>query len=164
VVSRTIRLEPSSSLRARWARYAIDLSELAAKSPEPGTLYRVTLSFGHRESTYPCPDTVEWGSEKSFEPDWEQSPSQASSWDFADEYYGEGYDWEQRENPCHRTFYMRNRVAARNFLASNVGLAAKREGSGRLSVTATDLLTAGPLGDASVEVLNYQHHRLLHLG
>ena len=64
--------------------------------------------------------------------DWEQQgEDEYSNWDsYEDYYYGEDYDWEQRDNPCHSSYYTSNRTIKKNILASDLGLLAKRGGDG----------------------------------
>ncbi len=89
------------------------------------------------------------------------SEREASSWDYAEQYYGADgrAEWRERENPCKSAYYrfIAGTRDARNFLASNIGLLAKRDQRGRLLVVATDLRTAKPLRGVKVAAMNFQN-------
>src|SRR5690606_33056021 len=83
------------------------------------------------------------------------------SYDYYDDYfdyryYGESFDWSQRDNPCHASYYTSNRAASRNILASDLGLTAKRGEDGNTLVFVTDLKTAKPLAGVEVSMYNFQ--------
>jgi len=146
---------------SRWNRYALDVTELAEKNP--GGLFRLTLSITRADSRYACPDGQVEAAQMEPPPANAEdfSEREASSWDYAEQYYGaDGREsWHERENPCKSAYY---RFAAgtrdsRNFLASNIGMVAKRDPRGRLLVVATDLRTAKPLPGVKVTAMNFQN-------
>ncbi len=162
ILKKSIPLNPTSSGRAIWTRYTLDLTELAHKDAQPGTLYRVTLSMNRSQSTYPCSDDASGGAtsvtaiEESGLHEVESDVAD-NLWDQGHSDYG-GYNWNERNDPCTKSYYnFYKRKYSRNFLASDVGLMAKSGRPGKLLVVATHLLTAAPLGDADLEILNYQH-------
>ena len=63
-------------------------------------------------------------------------------------YYDGDVNWNERDDPCKPAYYRygRNIRAARNLLASNIGLIAKRGAKGKLLVVATALDSAKPHG------------------
>lgn len=145
----------------RWGRYALDVTELFDKNP--GGLFRLTVSIGRADSTYACPgtDAEEATMESPLVNEEDFGQREASSWDFAEQYYGEGEQegWHERENPCKKSYYRfseRTR-AARNLLASNIGLLAKRDQNGKMLVVTTDLRTAQPLAGVKVTAMNFQN-------
>lgn len=169
VWSKTVELNPTPSIRQRWARYALDLGDLLKKAEQPGSMYRITLSFTRGHSLYPCADSAGVAAEEEEQAaqNWDEDGRvQGSYWDGseqnADGEGGEsGYNWSERENPCDKSYYASNdRKAARNFLPSNIGLMAKSGRPGQLYIIASDLKTAAPMADADVQVLNYQHQVL----
>jgi uncharacterized protein YfaS (alpha-2-macroglobulin family) len=169
VLKKTINLDPTASMRPRWARYALDLTELARKDAQPGTLYRVTLAFKRSHSTYPCDDTTgaasdeeeaaltEVGEDADGGPGWDGGSRYYYDYDSDHGDYGYDYNWEDRENPCTPSYYRAATKATRNFLSSDIGLLAKAGRPGKLYLVATDLLSAGPLEGADLEILGYQH-------
>ncbi|MDR1331148.1 MAG: alpha-2-macroglobulin [Tannerella sp.] len=166
VYSTTLRLDtdPAKDIHT-WENYSIDLSRLIRQ--EQGALYRVELSFRKEFAAFPCdgasssdlvsaPLLTATGSGKPSDDD--EAP-----WDVAEPYYyGEGYnwdeyEWEERDNPCHATYYMLSeRKAVRNVLASNLGLIVKGNAEGRLWIAVSDITTAAPVQGADVTAYNYQ--------
>src|SRR5690606_29736439 len=65
-------------------------------------------------------------------------------------------DWEQRDNPCHSSYYTNERWASRDMLASNIGLIAKRGNDKRIQVYTTDLISALPIAGVTLTLLDYQ--------
>ncbi|MCS6948704.1 MAG: MG2 domain-containing protein, partial [Steroidobacteraceae bacterium] len=88
--------------------------------------------------------------------------AQASHWDYVQAFGDGAIDWSNRRDPCNAAYYAygENVRAARNVLASNIGLLAKRDRHGRLWVAATDLASAAPLAGAQLSVRNYQNQEI----
>ncbi len=63
---------------------------------------------------------------------------------------------EEKDNPCSRSYFTRERFAARNIIASNIGLTAKRGSNNSLLVAATNLISTEPMSGVDLEVLDYQ--------
>jgi len=145
----------------RWNRYALDVTELFEK--HPGGLFRLTVSITRADSTYTCPGGADEAAPAAPQPASadDLNEREASSWDYAEEYYGaDGREqWRSRENPCSNAYYRfaKGTRDARNFLASNIGMLAKRDQRGRLLVSITDLRTAKPLRGAKVTAMNFQN-------
>ena len=144
----------------RWNRYALDVTELFDK--HPGGLFRLTVSIGRGNTSYACPGNEgEAHMEAPLTNEEDFGQREASSWDFAEQYYNEGAqeDWNERENPCKKGYYRySSRVRdARNLLASNIGLLAKRDQNGKMLVVTTDLRTAQPMPGVKVTAMNFQN-------
>lgn len=165
---------PLSALEAnKWQRHHLDVSELFQK--HPGGLFRLTLSITRADSVYPCSDDAAADSEIDAPPGNAESleVNEASSWDYAEDYYNqsEAINWNERSNPCSSSYYRLNANRnygydnqeqfsirdERNFLASNIGLIAKRDPQGRMLVVATDLRTSAPLKGIKVNAMNFQN-------
>ena len=70
----------------------------------------------------------------------------SSNWDsYEDYYYDDDYDWQQRDNPCHSSYYTSNRTIKKNILASDLGLLAKRGGDGNTIIFVNDLKNTQPV-------------------
>lgn len=139
----------------KWNRFTLDLSRLI--TPEPGAIYQVRLGFKRSYLAYACADSEPPSDVAVRDEDWDDGNGESSSWDsYEDYYYGSDYDWEQRDNPCHNSYYVGNRNISRNVLASDLGLLAKRGGDGTLTVFANDLKTTQPLRGVALEVYDYQ--------
>lgn len=147
----------------RWNRYFIDLEEHV--KADPGAIYRVQLSFGRQHAVYPC-EGVEPDEGPVHERTWEEEQAEydrtGDHWyyDEWDEGYYEDYDHSERDDPCTPSYYARDRSVARNIIASDLGLIAKRGNDGSLLVAVSDLRTTQPQSGVAVEVQNYQRQRL----
>jgi uncharacterized protein YfaS (alpha-2-macroglobulin family) len=161
---KTISLSDDPAAAKQWVRYSLDVTPLLRENP--GSLFRITLSFNRGNSTYPCPESEAPPiPEPAYENQEDVRFRDISSWDYAEDYYDEGrFDWEDRNDPCSDTYYnpQFNAAAAvsRNFIASNVGLIAKLEENLNLHVVTTDIRTGQPLSGARVRVFNYQNQQL----
>ncbi len=162
VVKKTIRLDENPTLDlSQWNTFSLDLSGLM--EPDPGAIYRVTFSFKKQHAVYPCMDEeptqlAEVNDDQDLKDEqryWDSPESYYSYWDG----YYEDYDWYQRENPCHNSYYT-NREVGVNLLASDLGIIAKRGNDNKLLVAVTSLVAAKPIGGVAVEVLSYQNQLL----
>jgi len=153
-----------SALPDQGQTYALDVTSLMQKAP--GGVYRLTASIRREHSLYPCSEednNVPIPSPKPLKNMEENQWVDVSGWDGIQYYYNqdEGYErfWEERKNPCKDAYYQSNENthSSRNFLASNLGLTAKRDATGQWLVVATDLRTAQPLSGVSVSFRNFQN-------
>ena len=143
----------------KWNRYTLDLSEII--QPEPGAIYQVQVSFRKQYASLPCiaadEDTQEF-------PQYETEPDPSVYYDgyYDDDYYYyyDDYDWRERNNPCHQSYYTQDRFISKNLLASDFGLTAKRGDDGRTLAFITDLSDANPAGGVTVELYNFQQQLL----
>ena len=145
----------------KWNRFTLDLSTMI--STEPGAIYQVRLNFKKSYITFACEggeETTAANDVQVFETEEEWSQPEGdeeSSWDSYEEYYyGGEYDWNQRNNPCHDTYYRGEKSIKRNVLASDLGLIAKRGGDGGTLVFVNDLKTTAPLAGVTLELYDYQ--------
>jgi alpha-2-macroglobulin len=144
-----------------WNLYTIDLADYI--DIEPGVLYKVELGMRRSYSLYPGSNT---GEVSKYEEALAQSEEQSRAfWDDPENYYGDyedelyyrsGYDWDQRNNPNNDAYYSPDKKVTRNILASNIGLMAKRGDDNILHIIASDLLTAQPLNEVSIDVFDLQ--------
>ncbi len=144
-----------------WNLYTIDLADYI--DVEPGVLYKVSLGMRKSYSLYPCNNS---GEESKYEEMLQQTEQQSRlTWDdtenyyedYAEEvYYSFGFPWKDRNDPCKDAFYDPDRKMTRNVLASNLGLIAKQGDDNILHVMVNDLISAMPVNEVSIEVLDYQ--------
>lgn len=157
VLKKAIALETAGVADlGKWNRFTLDLSTLI--STEPGAIYQVQLSFGKKDVVWSCGDESSTAAEQ-FESDenWSEPENENSSWDsYESYYYSDDYDWEQRDNPCHSSYYTGDKTVRRNVLASDLGIIAKRGSDGNTIVFITDLKTTEPVSGVSVELFDYQ--------
>jgi alpha-2-macroglobulin len=148
----------------KWNRFYLDLGKLI--QADPGSIYRVEISFRRSYSLYYCQgetnDKVETPEAEVENKDME---GEISYWDSYEDYYneyeydGEDYNWEERDNPCAQSYYSQNRWVARNILASDLGIVAKSD-AGSLFCAVTDLVSSEPVGNVNVTLLNFQQQQI----
>lgn len=146
----------------KWNRYTLDISKLIQS--EPGAIYEVKLGFRRAYSAFACSDAAAPPEGPAFDNLAEETDDGFSGeynlgyYDY--HYYDEDFDWSQRENPCHASYYTPNRAIAKNVLASDVGLTAKRGEDGNTIVFVTDLQTAKPVTGVEVILYSFQLREL----
>ena len=143
----------------KWNRFTLDLNQLI--KAEPGAIYQVQLSFQQKHAAYNCPGMQTTGEGMTTVADENQDDyeeDEFSYWDaYENYYYDPDYRWEERDNPCHSSYYAYgHRTVTRNLLASNLGLMAKLGNDRQLVVAVTDLQTTDPLSGITVEVYDFQ--------
>ena len=157
----------------KWEDYSIDLSGLIKQ--EPGAIYRVILSFKQEYSAYPCggeqnEKAMQFANRNSGEltkvAASTLSDEEEANWDTPETYYyyngsssmdWSQYKWEERDNPCHPSYYMvSDRTATCNVLASNIGMIVKRNSLNKLWVAVNNILDTAPVNKAKVTVYNFQ--------
>lgn len=143
VVQRRVELGTGTS--RRWENYSIDLGELIERAP--GAIYRVEIGFRPSYTDYPCVE----GPPKDGG-GWEYDPDVFSSYRSS---HSLGYNYRERDNPCHRSYYGSKRTIEKNVLVSDVGLVVK--GSEQAWKAYVTHLTQGEvLPGAEVTLMNYQ--------
>lgn len=158
---KTVALSDDAAGTGRVSRYDLDVTDLFRENP--GSLFRLILSFNRGDSTYPCPPSdMPVVKEAPLRNEEGERYDRYSNWDYAEgEYAWVHGDWLRRNDPCSDAFYnpRYNSKAAvgRNFLASNIGLVAKREANGTLHVVTTDIGTAQPQSGVRVRAFNFQN-------
>lgn len=155
------QLEDKKSF-ADWNRYAIDLSQFI--KTDPGAMYQVSIGFSPECVAFPCTALSDnFGLNSN--PDGLSKTINAESKSMWDDYFGvagyyEGYDWNQREDPCYPAYYNYEHFVRKNIYFSSIGLIAKREPAGELLIVATDLSTALPLSNTDISLFSYQQNLL----
>ena len=186
VLRKTIHLtEDYTEDLSQWKRYSIDLATLI--KPEEGAIYNINISFRRCHAVIDCTDCESCQQEFNSKTDqdlnlddydWKPSGylsdnnynSRASYNEDDDYYYGynnyydydydyEDYDWRNSDNPCYKSYY-RNVGFNQNIYASNIGIICKRSNDKTTTVFVTDLKTAKPIANATVELISYQEQVL----
>ncbi len=155
----TLRLDDDKSLNLHHRNaFSVDLDKFIRT--EPGAIYRVTIGFRPDYSLYSC-DTVTNNEEDNwyyYNTSNENTPDDDEDfWNRYDNYYPYGYNWQQRNNPCFSSYYSKEKFAARNILASNIGLTAKYSTNKNLFVAVTDIVSTEGMKNVELRVLDYQH-------
>jgi hypothetical protein len=161
---KTIKLDAAKP--DTWNRFSLDATELLKS--HPGALFQLSLAIDRGNSTYSCSeDDNAVPVKKLAEPvNYEEADvRQSSNWDYAEQYYNQNYyqEWSNRDNPCKDAYYKFQTsmtTAARNFMASNIGLLAKRGEGNHVNLVATDLSSSEPLSDVEIELRNFQNQKL----
>ncbi len=157
VAQKIINLQENKALSlGKWNAFAIDLQKII--KPSPGAMYRVELTYKKAYSLYTCDGEtpVQEPIEELIE-NYDEAPLASSLWD-SSEYYNEqngDYDWEQRNNPCHTSYY-RNKKIQSNLLASNLGVVVKKGLNHSYFVAVNDIISTAPVAAAKVSFYNYQ--------
>jgi hypothetical protein len=150
-----------------WNVFYIDLEKFI--KPDPGSIYRIELKFRNSYSLYPCENIQEEDSEELTDNFDELEDTDISYWDsyedyYADYYEDEGYyfdyNWEERDNPCSKSYYTSNRFIARNILASDLGLIVKGDNNNNLLVSVSNLISTMALPNTQVNAYNFQQQLL----
>lgn len=148
----------------QWQRYELDATDLLKKNP--GALFRLTLSLNRSNSDFACSEQDSAVPVKTESTPKNQDDiywNEGSGWDGIETWYQDGNpQWTDREDPCKDAYFIfGNGVKdARNFLASNIGLLAKTDATGRVTLVATDLRTAAPLSGAALSIRNFQNREI----
>lgn len=161
VWSQRVPIEGADERYNRPTQLGLDLSSLVAR--HPAGLYELTLRYEREDLLLDCPALSEEEQARARRPAaraWDAPRSESSFWDYWGE-DGEGWDgWAAREDPCDPSYFLPRwdveRGARRNVVLSNLGLMVRQAADGRLSVVATDLRSAQPAADATLELLDYQ--------
>jgi uncharacterized protein YfaS (alpha-2-macroglobulin family) len=114
-------------------------------------------------SLYPCSTT---GEVSKYEEMLQQAEEQTcETWDDPENFYEDSDDavyysfmfhWEDRNDPCKDAYYSPDKRVSRNILASNLGLIAKKGDDNILHVMVNDLISALPVNEVAIDVLDYQ--------
>jgi uncharacterized protein YfaS (alpha-2-macroglobulin family) len=146
----------------KWNAHTIDIAKYI--DVNPGAIYRVELRFKKNYSIYACGDEEseednlsnieELKSERELE-------RELNEWDEPGWYYSyynpSGYQWRERNNPCHVSYYNSDRFVWRNIFASDLGLIAKRGNDKSMTFAVSNLLTAQPESAVELEIYSFQN-------
>jgi alpha-2-macroglobulin len=160
LVQATVKLDDDKSVNLhKKNRFSLDLDKYI--KTEPGAIYRVNIGFRPSYSLYTCTGFVSKMSSEENEDEYyydnnNKVDDDDDFWRRYDSYNPYGYNWDERDNPCSKSYYSKERFASRNILATNIGLTAKRGSDGKLFVIATNLITTEPFAGLDLQVLDYQ--------
>ncbi len=139
-----------------WNTFAIDLNKMVTR--DPGAVYRVEMSFQKAYSLYPCDE------DEDSEPEPRQEMYDVNA-DYFSPYYNNyysinGYDYQERDNPCHVSYYNSSHIITKNILASNLGLIVKGN-DGKYSAYVTSLDEAKGFSGIDIVFYNYQGQEIV---
>lgn len=143
-----------SNTNGKWSAHALDLKTLI--TPDVGAIYRVEFDIEPSFSSYTC-ESTDFGTETDAEENFDEE-QEDSSWDGIETYYEDNYynyDWNERENPCHTSYYYNKKIGI-NILASDLGVTIKKGVNNSYFVAVNDILNTNPVAGAKVTFYNYQ--------
>ncbi len=154
ILRKTIPLEKVPNYN-RWNRFYIDLSTLI--EAEPGAIYSIEIDFRRQHSTLACDDDYDLQEDKIYAFFNEAGDDSDDQWEGHRYYYGyyADYIWSERNNPCANSYYYHKSIKT-NILATDIGLLAKKGETDALHIFANNLVTAEPMRNVEIEVINYQ--------
>jgi uncharacterized protein YfaS (alpha-2-macroglobulin family) len=164
VYNRKISLNLSPGMDAgKWNAYSFDLTEVAGN--DPGAIYSVTLSFKMEYSLFACNENQKPGltSDEAFLEEGQGYEIEDGEYqDYYDDYYyyPPDFDWQERDNPCHNSYYYSERWVRRNVFASNIGIIAKGINEKVLKVAVTDIRSTEPISNVKLEIFNFQQQKI----
>ena len=161
VLKKTIALNADGITNlSNWNRFTLDLAEVIQVAP--GAIYQVMLSFRKQNALYGCNDEANEEDESIYNDQSWDEPETTSYYDdeYYYDYYPDDYDWSERDNPCHVSYYNQRRFVKKNLFASNLGMIAKQGEDGKLWAIITDLRDAKPLSGVKLKVLDYQQQTI----
>ncbi|OFY63871.1 MAG: hypothetical protein A3H98_04145 [Bacteroidetes bacterium RIFCSPLOWO2_02_FULL_36_8] len=162
VFKKTMELKPDNPMDYyKWTRYFIDLDNKIFA--DKGAIYRIFMKMQKKHAIYPCGDTKNENESMetvSAEAEDASEENESSYWDYYYD-YSDDYSWDQRDNPCHNTYYSRSeRKIAKNILLSDIGITAKKGLDNRLIVFINNLGNTETIPGAEVEIYDFQNQLL----
>eukprot|EP01029_Cantina_marsupialis_P019394 TRINITY_DN4500_c0_g1_i1.p1 TRINITY_DN4500_c0_g1~~TRINITY_DN4500_c0_g1_i1.p1 ORF type:complete len:1855 (-),score=266.26 TRINITY_DN4500_c0_g1_i1:10961-16525(-) len=146
----------------KWNAHTIDIAKHI--DVNPGAIYRFELRFRKEYSLYACEDDKEEGESLSNLEDLQAEQElerEMQEWDRPGWYYSyynpSGYQWRERNNPCHVSYYNSDRFVKRNIFASDLGLIAKAGTDKSITFAVSNLLSAEPEAGVDLAVYNFQN-------
>ena len=177
IAKETITLIQDESLNTgKWKAYSIDLSKYL--KADPGSIYRVELSFKPDYSLYDCDANVAVAEVEEddyyddyYEEDYysnedlseeEEDRREELYWDnLTYNYRNTNYRWRDRDNPCTDSYFnYGNRVVSQNLISSDLGVIAKQGNDNSYFFAVTNILSTQTESNAKVTLYNYQQQEL----
>lgn len=165
----------------KWKTYSVDLSKYI--KADPGAIYRVEIDFKKAYSLYDCNATASSGDDEEdddyyYEDDYyyddyysdnynqtnteDEDLKEEEYWDnLTYSYRNDNYNWRERNNPCHDSYYNSNRVIAQNLIGSNLGTIVKKGANNNYLFAITNILDANPEAGATVTLYNFQQQKIV---
>jgi hypothetical protein len=144
----------------RWSRYALDLGKLIKADEQ--AIYQVRIGFRAEYAAVACMAELSASTDLNADPFSRVGEDEEDALEsIMDNYYGyegyfEGYEYDNRDNPCTKEYYNSDHFVQRNVISSNLGLIAKKGGNRKLMVIVSDLRSTDPISGAQVEVFDRQ--------
>ncbi len=168
VIKKTIKLDVDRLVDLHKPnQYAINLEELV--NAEPGAIYNVKISYKQSYAIYSCGEPTSTDNEEvsedmnGFEGENWEGGQESSYWDASEDYYDNEYNWNDRDDPCKKSYYNPDRWASKNFMSSNLGLMSKKGSNDDFIFFVNDIKTTKPLSGVQLDVLDFQQQLIVSL-
>jgi len=151
----------------KWKSYSVDISKMI--ETEPGAIYRIELSFNKNQTFYNCfKNQSLTNNSDEFEEQYDYfsviedlEEREELYWDNKlYQYKNYRHNWQERENPCHESYYT-NKTIAQNLLASNLAIIAKKGTKNDYFFAITNILDTKPLAGATIQLFNFQQQEIV---
>ncbi|WP_054852434.1 alpha-2-macroglobulin [Olleya sp. ITB9] len=166
----------------KWKTYSIDLSKYI--KADPGAIYRVELDYKKEYSLYDCEANANTNSNDDDEDDYyddeyyyedeyyydgdysntnteDEDLKEEEYWDnITYSYRNDNYNWRERKNPCHDSYYNSNKVISQNLIGSNLGAIVKKGTNNTYHFAITNILNTNPEASAKITLYNFQQQEL----
>ncbi|MBE6331294.1 MAG: hypothetical protein E7070_03150 [Bacteroidales bacterium] len=165
IAATTFFIDNQGSDLSEWHTYAIDLTRQVQL--EPGAMYRIELSLDARLSAWPSDSLRQATADEMAREDAALLERMCGQFD-KDSYYYTGmaytsYEdgwwsddyYQKHRNPAMPQYY-RDRVVAKNVLATNIGLSAIKGSDNKIRVVTVNLPDAQPMNGVEIEAYNMQ--------
>ena len=145
-----------------WNTFKVDLANYI--DVQPGAIYRVEIQFRKSYSVYGCEAGESTSNTISDEEYKAEVKEEMATYDkkryYWDWDYPDNYDWHERDNPCHNSYYNPDRWESKNVFVSDFGITAKSGPLNKFFVAVADLKTTESVSNATVKFYNYQRQLL----
>lgn len=141
----------------KWNLYKVNLSNLF--QIEQGAIYHVELRMKREFSLVDCGEDAAKSNLKEaavstkedYQTEWD-TPGWYSSY-----YYPDDFDWQQRDNPCHVSYYNYGRFVSQNIFASELGIIAKEGRNHQMLFAVSNLISTKAESGVELKLYNYQN-------
>lgn len=159
IAKKTIDLSDENDIESNsWKAHAINISDFI--KTDPGAMYQIEISFKKEYSNYECAETNDLlENEEVSDSNFTSAEEDREEKYWNNEIYNwrnTPYNWQERDNPCHLSYYDEDRFASINVLGSDLGLIVKESNNHSYHFATTNLITAQPEGGVTVELYNFQ--------
>ncbi len=134
--------------RNKWTRVGINLKDYI--NSDPASIYQVRLGF---QSSYAITECDEQSNQKIIVRSGDESMI-----NYTNDYYE---NWENRDDPCSRSYYSPDRVIQQNLLFSDVGVIAKQGGQNQYHIAVNSLSKGNSIDNATVSFYDYQQQLIM---
>lgn len=161
VAVKTIELDNKGLGLSTWHTFGIDLSDIM--KVEKGAIYRIELDIDRSLSAWEGANDGTLDKEAAAKKDalvFNELCDMFNSgrtWYYPKDYY---WNWRELDDPTNDEYYDGRPIAGRNVLATNIGLTAITNGTGKMRIVALNLPDAEPLSGVKVSVYSFQKQLL----